>query len=166
MMNIIVRGNKLEFNGKTYKCAVGKAGFSYDKNEGDNCTPIGNFALRRVLYRADKLEHPVTQLPTDKIYKNNGWCDDVNDEKYNHIISLPYSAHHENLWRDDNLYDVVVPIGYNDNPVEKGKGSAIFLHVARPDYSGTEGCVALALPDLLEVLRGVDGNARIIISNE
>ncbi len=160
---IIVRGNKLEFNGKTYKCAVGKNGFAVDKIEGDNCSPIGEFSLRKVLYRADKIAKPKTGLAVEVISKNDGWCDAPDDVKYNLPVQLSYPARHENLWRDDDVYDVIIPLGYNDDPVISGKGSAIFMHVARENYQGTEGCIALKLVDLLEVLQGVDATTKIDI---
>ena len=83
---------------------------------------------------------------------NDGWCDDPDDPKYNQHVVLPYKASHETLMREDGLYDLVVVLGYNDKPVIAGRGSAIFLHVAQPDFAPTEGCVALALDDLRDVI--------------
>ncbi len=163
MSDITVTGNKLEFNGKTYDCAIGKKGFARNKLEGDNCTPLGNFPLREILYRADKIPKLRTKLPLQPINHDYGWCDAPTDPDYNRKVKLPYSASHEKLWRDDDIYDVIVIIGYNDSPITPGKGSAIFLHVARPGYEGTEGCVALKLPDLLEVLSNADTHTKIII---
>ena len=159
-MNIKVTGNKLEFNGKVYDCAVGKNGFSENKKEGDNCTPVGTYPVREVFYKA---ERPRTNLPAKQITEFDGWCDDVSSIDYNKHIKLPHSARHEKMLRDDNLYDYVVVIGYNDAPIEKGKGSAIFMHVAKPEYAGTEGCVALKKEDLLEVLEKLDTNSKIEI---
>ena len=159
---IKVTGNKLEFNGKTYKCAVGKNGFAKNKAEGDNCSPIGTFALREVFYRNQK---PATKLRTTKTEPNFGWCDDVASDDYNKFVLLPHPARHEKLWRDDNLYDVVVVLGYNDSPPVKGNGSAIFMHIARPNYEGTEGCIALTETDLLEILASVDETTKIQIND-
>jgi L,D-peptidoglycan transpeptidase YkuD (ErfK/YbiS/YcfS/YnhG family) len=147
-----VKGNKLFFNGKAYRCAIGKGGFSADKHEGDGATPLGRFALRECWYRADRLQKPKTGLKTRAISKQDGWCDDPESPAYNKHVTLPCSFSHEELWRQDSRYDLIVPLGYNDEPVLPGKGSAIFLHVAAPDYAATEGCVALAQGDLLEVL--------------
>lgn len=157
-MNIrVISENELEFGGVRYRCAVGKNGFTHEKIEGDNCTPTGVFPLRACWWRADKLDNaPRTVLPKREISAADGWCDEPTDPYYNTHVKLPFAASHEKLWREDDVYDVIVPLGYNDSPVEAGKGSAIFLHVARPDYAGTEGCVALALPDLLAVLAKVD----------
>ncbi len=162
-MDIIVTGNELEFGGKKYKCAIGKSGFSPDKKEGDNCTPIGVFPLRGVFYRADKTGKPATKLHVTETLPDDGWCDAADDENYNKKVKLPYPASHEKLWRDDGLYDLVVMIGYNDEPPEAGKGSAIFMHVARPEYQGTEGCVALEIGDLKELLAQITPETRIII---
>lgn len=164
-MNLhVISPTELVFDGKTYRCAIGKNGFSTDKSEGDNCTPLGLFALRECWWRQDKLLHaPKTALPTRVITPEDGWCDAPEHDCYNTHVKLPFAASHEKLWRDDDVYDVIVPLGYNDNPVIKGKGSAIFMHVARPHYAGTEGCVALALPDLLEILGKVTQNSHIQI---
>ena len=123
------------------------------KREGDGATPSGVFALRRVLYRADKIEKPKTALPVAAIESDDGWCDDPDDSFYNRQVKLPYKARAEQLCRSDDLYDLIVVLGYNDDPIVKGKGSAIFLHVASPDLAATEGCVALKFPDLVEILR-------------
>lgn len=136
-----------------WPCAVGRGAIGEKTGEGDGITPVGRWPLRRVLYRADRLAQPQTALPCAAIAPDDGWCDDPADPAYNRPVRLPYSASHEKLTRDDHLYDVVVVLGHNDDPVVPGAGSAIFLHVARDDYGPTEGCVALALTDLLEVLR-------------
>jgi L,D-peptidoglycan transpeptidase YkuD (ErfK/YbiS/YcfS/YnhG family) len=133
-------------------CALGRAGLNPDKREGDGATPVGRFPLRRVFYRADRLTLPQIALPTTVIEPSDGWCDDPNSPAYNTHVTLPHKAGHEHLWRLDHLYDVVVVLGYNDVPVRRGFGSAIFLHVAAPDYAATEGCVAVAVDDLIELL--------------
>jgi L,D-peptidoglycan transpeptidase YkuD (ErfK/YbiS/YcfS/YnhG family) len=113
-----------------------------------------------VLYRADRLSVPRCAVPVEPIAPNDGWCDDQGHRSYNRRVTLPFDASHERLWRDDAVYDVIGVLGWNDDPVERGRGSAIFLHLARPGYSPTEGCVALELRDLRAVLeaglRGVE----------
>lgn len=144
--------NRLLAGGQLYHCALGAAGVTRKKREGDKATPAGRFPLRRVFYRADRLAVPQTALPVRPIRREDGWCDDPNDPQYNQLVPLPFAARHEALWRDDHVYDIVVVLGYNDDPPEPGRGSAIFMHVARPGYAPTEGCVALALADLEAVL--------------
>ena len=162
-MNIGVSKEKLFFNDKGYKCAIGKNGVSSDKKEGDGAIPAGCFNLRQVLYRADKISEPETNLTTQIINKNDLWCDNPTHETYNTMVKLPHSGSYENLWRVDDVYDIVAPIGYNDDPPIAGKGSAIFIHVARESYSPTAGCIALAMPDLLEILRVADRETKICI---
>jgi L,D-peptidoglycan transpeptidase YkuD (ErfK/YbiS/YcfS/YnhG family) len=145
------------------RCALGKGGIRAPKREGDFATPAGAFVLRRVLYRADRSAAPTTRLPIAAIAENDGWCDDPADAAYNRPVTLPYRARAERLWRDDRLYDLVVVLGHNDAPPVAGAGSAIFLHVAAPDYTPTEGCVALAADDLRRVLAEADATSRVVI---
>lgn len=151
---IVFSAGVLSFGGLQFRCALGKGGVrpEAEKREGDGATPLGRYPLRRVFYRADRLAAPQTGLPRQALTPQDGWCDDPLDPAYNRLVTLPYAASHEKLWREDPVYDVIVVLGHNDDPPVPGLGSAIFLHVARPDYSGTEGCVALALPDLLALL--------------
>jgi L,D-peptidoglycan transpeptidase YkuD (ErfK/YbiS/YcfS/YnhG family) len=142
------------WNGHRVKAALGKGGLktAAEKREGDGAGPIGAWPLRRVLYRPDKGPPPRTALPVQAIGREDGWCDAPMDPAYNRPVTLPYPASAERLWRDDGLYDLVVVLGHNDDPVRPGAGSAIFLHLAKPDYSPTEGCVALARADLEALL--------------
>ena len=145
---------QFRFRGETFRAACGRAGISAQKQEGDGATPAGILPLRRILYRADRLGKPKSSLPLEPLAPQDGWCDDPASRAYNTAITLPNDAHHEELWRRDTVYDVIGVLGWNDDPVQRGRGSAIFLHVARPDYAPTEGCIALALLDLLQVLAG------------
>ncbi len=147
----------LTLGDKIFPCALGKQGIALAKHEGDMRTPQGSFPLRTVFYRYDKLSSPIyTQVPMMALLQEDGWCDDPDDRAYNQSVMLPYHASAESLWRDDDAYDVIVVLGHNDNPTEKGKGSAIFLHVAseasNDTFEGTEGCIALKKQDLLEIL--------------
>ncbi|HEY1722624.1 MAG TPA: L,D-transpeptidase family protein [Magnetospirillaceae bacterium] len=139
-------------HGKRFICALGKTGTRPDKREGDGATPEGAWPLRAVFYRADRILPPVTRLPLSPIMREDGWCDDSTHPDYNRRIKLPHPARHEILWREDSLYDLILVLGYNDAPVVAGKGSAIFMHVARPGWAPTEGCVALAPMDLRDIL--------------
>lgn len=132
-----------------------------DKREGDGASPIGLWPVRRVLYRPDKGSAPETGLPVIALRPGDGWSDDAGEPTYNTLVSLPCRGSHERLWRADGVYDLIVVLGYNDDPPVAGRGSAIFLHVARPDYVPTEGCVALAEADLRAVLKRLEGGSMI-----
>jgi L,D-peptidoglycan transpeptidase YkuD (ErfK/YbiS/YcfS/YnhG family) len=144
-----------ELGGRLTRCALGLAGVvaAAGKREGDGASPLGVWPIRRALYRPDRGPAPATALPLAAIGPTDGWCDAPDDRAYNRPVALPYPASAERLWRDDELYDLVAVLGHNDDPPVPGLGSAIFLHLARPDYSLTEGCVALSRPDMLELLR-------------
>lgn len=154
----------LTWNTHRVRCALGRGGVRTDKREGDGATPAGAFPLRRLRYRADRLEKPATALPVDVIREDDGWCDDPKDPAYNRPIRLPFAASHEKMWRDDALYDLVVVVGHNDDPPVPGLGSAIFLHVAKPDWGPTEGCVATTRDDLLRLLAACDPTTTIRIN--
>jgi L,D-peptidoglycan transpeptidase YkuD (ErfK/YbiS/YcfS/YnhG family) len=152
-MDLIVSGEGWAlWNGKRFRCALGPNGTKRDKREGDGATPVGRFPLRRLLYRADRLPPPATRLPTQAIDPADGWCDDPKSLSYNRSVRLPFAASHERLWREDGIYDLILIIGHNDDPVRPGDGSAVFVHIAHTDYRPTAGCVALARADLLEIL--------------
>ena len=146
---------QMAWDGHQVRCALGKAGViaAADKREGDNKSPLGPWPIRRVLYRPDVYPHgPSTGLPVQAIAPDDGWCDTPGDPAYNQPVKLPYPASAERLWRDDAVYDLVVVLGHNDDPPVAGLGSAIFLHLARDGYLGTEGCVALAREDVETLL--------------
>ena len=149
---VVGRDGVLVHAGQRFRAALGRGGIVAQKQEGDGGTPAGMLPLRRVLFRADRLGRPRTVVPVSLLAPEDGWCDEVGDAAYNRAVRLPYPARHEALWRGDAAYDVIGVLGWNDAPVERGRGSAIFLHVARDDYAPTEGCVALARGDLVAVL--------------
>ncbi len=130
------------------RAAVGRGGVRERKQEGDGATPAGLLPLRRVLYRADRGTRPRTAMPAMPLAPHDGWCDDPTHADYNLPVRLPHDGRHEALWRSDAVYDLIGVLGWNDSPVVRGAGSAIFLHVARPGFAPTEGCIALAMPDL------------------
>jgi len=138
---VIVQGPRLRLGSQSFRCALGKGGVSTNKQEGDGCTPVGTFPFREVFYRADRIAKPKCHLPLRQLTPQDGWCDDPNDANYNCFVTLPYPGRHEQLWRDDHLYDLLVVIGYNDRLVNVGAGSAIFMHVAKENYAPTSGCV-------------------------
>lgn len=148
----VTNDGRLACGGRSFRCALGRSGVRADKREGDGASPAGVFPLRRVLYRADRLAAPRTRLEVAAIDRNDGWCDDPANPMYNRPVRLPFPANHERMWRDDGLYDLVAILGHNDDPPVPGAGSAIFIHVASPDYGPTAGCIALRMKDLLAVL--------------
>jgi L,D-peptidoglycan transpeptidase YkuD (ErfK/YbiS/YcfS/YnhG family) len=152
MRAIVHPDGRLVLRNDVFRAALGRGGVRTHKEESDGATPAGLLPLRRVLYRADRLAPPVCAVPVEPIAPNDGWCDDPAHPDYNRFIRLPHEARHETMWRGDAVYDIIGVLGWNDAPVQRGRGSAIFLHVARPDYAPTEGCVALALPDLRRIL--------------
>ena len=148
--------NILRWRGRQFACAIGWGGVRSNKREGDGATPAGCFPLRRILYRPDRITPPRTALPIAPLSPDDGWCDDPSHLLYNRPLRLPHEARHEELWRADRVYDLIVILGHNDAPVVPGQGSAVFLHVAQPDYAATAGCLAVAAGDLLTILAGAD----------
>lgn len=126
-----------------FPCALGRSGIGVRKREGDGFTPRAGLPLRRVFWRAARGPRPRTLLPVRAIRPRDAWCDDLNDRRYNRLIDRPPGEAEERLTREDHLYDVIVELGWNDAPVIRGRGSAIFWHLARPGFSPTAGCVAV-----------------------
>ncbi|MDG3579583.1 L,D-transpeptidase family protein [Rhizobium sp. YJ-22] len=156
-MDLVVKrvgdGWQARYGDKAWKAAVGRGGIRAEKVEGDGVSPIGCWPIRKVFYRADKLDAaPVSVFETVAIDAQDGWCDAPDHRDYNRQVRLPFDASHEEMWRADGLYDIVVVLGQNDDPVVPGAGSAIFLHVASENYGPTAGCAALTLEDLREFL--------------
>jgi len=141
------------------RCAVGPVGILSNKHEGDGATPAGRFLLRRVLYRADRVSRPQTELPVMTIQPHDGWCDDVKNPAYNRPIRVHPKTHISNapnaeyLWRSDHLYDICVILDHNDNPAIPGKGSAVFFHLAHDDYRPTQGCVGIKESHMRAILK-------------
>jgi L,D-peptidoglycan transpeptidase YkuD (ErfK/YbiS/YcfS/YnhG family) len=144
-----------------WRCTVGEGGIREDKVEGDAATPAGEYPLRRIYFRNDRLVLPKVRLPARPIAEHDGWCDDPQSPTYNRLVHVPNDWSAEKMWREDGLYDLVVVVGYNDDPPEGEWGSAIFLHVAREDYAPTRGCVAFSQPDLLELVPLIGPETRL-----
>ena len=144
-----------DLGGTQVRCALGKGGVkpAADKREGDGASPAGDWPIRRLLYRPDKVAAPASALPSAALSPDDGWCDAPQDPNYNRPVRLPYPGSAERMWRDDDLYDFVVVLGHNDDPPVAEAGSCIFLHLAKPGYAPTEGCVALSRADMETFLR-------------
>ena len=158
---ITVRNKVLSFEEISYDCVIGKNGVTTNKIEGDKCTPAGTYSIDKVYFRKDRITMPILKFDTTPIRKNFGWCDDVNSSKYNQLIEFPFSKSAENLFREDNIYDIICSTTYNTNPAIRNRGSAIFLHVAKNDFSSTLGCIALKKTDLIELLMKIDAKTKI-----
>lgn len=151
-ISLAYRGGLLTWPGGDTCAVCGKGGVRAGKREGDGASPAGTFPLLAAYYRPDRVATPRSGLPLTALQPHDGWVDDPADPNYNRLIQLPYPARHEELWRADGLYDLLVVIGYNTGPVIPGAGSAIFLHVARPDLAPTEGCIAIGRDQLAALL--------------
>ena len=162
-MIIVKESGYLTFKNLKFQCALGRAGIGKKKEEGDYITPRGTFKLVKVFYRADKIKNFKTSLEKIKIKKNMGWCDDPKSKFYNKLIRLPSNFGYEKLYRSDRLYDLVVILDYNLNPIIKNKGSAIFIHVAKKSFKKTSGCIALKKENLINLLSIIKKKTKIKI---
>ena len=145
------------------RAALGRGGIKALKREGDGATPLGRFPVRQVLYRADRMARPRTAFPLRAIRADDGWCQDPTDRSYKRLVKLSPRSGADRLTRDDNLYDLILILGHNDRPRVKGRGSAIFVHLARPGYAPTAGCIALSRHDLSMLLAQLRRGSAIMV---
>ena len=162
-MHIIVKNKILSYKDYKVKCTIGKRGIKSRKKEGDLTTPRGIFKIKELYYRKDRIKGLRTKVKKIIIKKNMGWCDDSSSSKYNKIIKLPFNFSHEKLYRKDNIYDLMLVINFNMRPIKKNKGSAIFIHVAKKDFSPTKGCIAIKKNELKKLLKIINKNTKINI---
>jgi len=162
-MNIIVKKKILVYRGYKFKCWIGKGGVNLSKKEGDLSTPRGTFKLGTLYYRKDKVKIGNCELKKKIIKKNMGWCDDVNSRMYNREIIFPFNYSAEKLYRSDIIYDIFINIKYNNFPIIKDKGSAIFLHIVNKNLKSTKGCVALEKKNLLKLISLINKKTKILI---
>ena len=144
-------------------CAIGRSGVRRLKREGDGATPAGRHRLLSLAVRRDRLPGPRTANPARALARSDGWCDDPRDGRYNRPIRLPASVGHEEMWRDDHLYDVVGILDWNVRPRIRGRGSAIFMHLCRQGFRPTEGCIALRRGDFLRLLAVAGRSPEILV---
>ena len=163
-MIIIKKSGYLQYKNLKFRCALGKAGVKKKEKEGDNITPKGTFKITKMYYRPDKIKNIISLVKKIKIKNNMGWCDDPSSNLYNRQIKLPNKFRHEKLYRKDNLYDLILVLNYNINPIIKYKGSAIFIHVAKNSYKKTKGCIALKKKHLIELVSKIKKNTKIKIN--
>jgi len=162
-MIVIKKSGHLKYKKFKFRCSLGKNGIKKKIKEGDNITPRGIFRVKKLYYRADRIKKIITSVKKIKIKKNVGWCDDFKSANYNKEIKLPSRFSHEKLYRKDYLYDLVVVINYNMNPIIKKKGSAIFIHIEKNNYKPTQGCIGLKQKHLLTILKNIKKNEKIKI---
>lgn len=161
MQAVLHPNGNVTWDRQVFRAAIGRGGVRLHKQEADEATPQGVLPLRRVLYRADRIARPEAAIPIEPLAPDDGWCDDPYHADYNRMVRLPHDGRHEVLCRQDAVYDLIAVLGWNDAPVIRGHGSAIFLHVARSDYAPTEGCIAMAISDLRRLL--ADGVTEILV---
>ena len=163
-MNIKISKKRfLIFGNYKLKCSIGKSGIKSNKKEGDLATPKGTFDLGSLYYRKDRIKKIKCNFKKKIIKKNMGWCDDIKSEKYNQEVFFPFKYSAEKLYRRDKIYDLFINIKYNFNPTIKGKGSAIFLHIADSKYKPTKGCIAISKNDFLKILPKINNKTKISI---
>jgi L,D-peptidoglycan transpeptidase YkuD (ErfK/YbiS/YcfS/YnhG family) len=143
--------------------ALGRAGIVANKREGDGGTPRGVFRPVRVWWRADRGARPRTRLPVSRITQQDAWCEDRTDRRYNRPIRVAPGLAGDRLWRDDALYDLILEIDHNTRPRTAGRGSAVFLHVARRGFASTAGCIAFRANELRRLLERLSPKTRIIV---
>ena len=165
-MTIIIKNKEtLLIKDFKFKCSVGKLGFTKNKREGDNKTPIGVFNLGEIYYRKDRIKKLTSKLKIISIQKNMGWCDDPNSKFYNRLIKIKKNLKisYEKLFRKDNKYDLILLIKYNYKKTLKNKGSAIFLHLTK-NYLPTQGCIAIQKKDFIILNKLINKNTKIKIT--
>ena len=162
-MNIIIEKKRLIYKGYKLKCSIGKSGLTYRKKEGDLKTPKGIFKLGLLYFRKDRVKYIKSKIKKRIIQKNYGWCDDQNNKKYNQQIKFPFKGGAEKLYRKDKIYDLLINIKYNQSPVTRGKGSAIFLHLCSNNYRSTKGCIAITRTDFNKIIPLIDKKTKILI---
>ena len=165
-MHIEVNNKFLSYDKYKVKCALGKRGIGTKKKEGDKITPKGRYIIKFLLYRKDRIKKIKTKLKKVIIKKNMGWCDDPSSKKYNKLIHIPAKTSHEKLYKYDNSYDIILVLNYNMHPVKNGKGSAIFIHVAKRNYEKTLGCIAINKITLLKIISKIKKNTIVEILDQ
>ena len=162
-MHILINKNYLTYNKLKVKCAIGKKGIGNKRKEGDLITPKGQYRIKYILYRKDRVKIS-SKLKKKIIKKNMGWCDDTKSKHYNKLVKLPFTYSHEELYKKENIYDIVLVLNYNMSPIKKNKGSAIFIHVAKKNFKKTKGCVAIKKTNLMKLIKEINPNTKVKIS--
>ena len=162
-MIIINKSGYLKYKNLKFRCALGKAGIGKKSTEGDQITPKGAYKIIKIYYRKDRIKKITSKFKLVEIKKNMGWCDDPKSKKYNQLIKLPSKYSHENLYRENSIYDLILVLNYNMNPIIKNKGSAIFIHIANKKFKNTEGCIAIEKKNLVRLVKIINKKTLVII---
>ena len=163
-MHIYINNKFISYNNYKAKCAIGKRGISIKKKEGDLVTPKGTFKIKEIFYRKNRVQSLITRLKKTVIKKNMGWCDDPKSTKYNKLIYFPFKYSAEKLYRKENIYDIILVLNFNMNPVKKNKGSAIFIHIAKKGFQPTQGCIALNKSEMIKLVKSIKKNTVVKIT--
>ena len=166
MTHIIINKKYLTYRKYKVKCAIGKRGIGKKRKEGDLITPKGKYKIKYILYRKDRIKKIRSKIKKIQINKLMGWCDDPRSNKYNQLIKLPTNYNHEKLFIKENIYDIIIVLNYNMNPIIKNAGSAIFIHVAKKNFQKTKGCIAINKIGLLKILTTLKKNTIVKILNQ
>ena len=162
-MIIINKFGFLKYKDLKFKYALGKAGIGNKRLEGDQITPKGTYKIVKIYFRKDRLKKIFSKFKLIEIKKNMGWCDDPKSKKYNQLIKLPSKYSHEKLHRKNNIYDLILVLNYNMNPIIKNKGSAIFIHITNKKFRNTEGCIAIEKRNLVRLVKIINKKTQVII---
>ena len=162
-MHIFINKKYLTYKNYKAKCAIGKRGIGLKRKEGDLITPKGNYKIKYIMFRKDRIRNIKSKVKKIEIKKNMGWCDDPQSKEYNKIVKLPSVYSHEKLYKKENIYDLILVLNYNMNPVKKNRGSAIFIHIAKNNYSNTAGCIAIKKNHFLKILKDIKSDTSVKI---
>ena len=162
-MHIKIKNKNFYYGHYKIKCSIGKRGITKYKKEGDKSTPRGQFKITGLFYRKDRvnIKSSIKKIP---IKRNMGWCDDSKSKMYNKLIKFPFNFGAEKLFIKNNSYDIILIINYNTNPILKNKGSAIFLHIAKKNYSPTNGCIAISKRNMKKLIRTINKKTLMTIT--
>jgi L,D-peptidoglycan transpeptidase YkuD (ErfK/YbiS/YcfS/YnhG family) len=163
-MHIFIKNKILFISYYKVKCAVGKRGIGTKKKEGDYLTPRGVYKIKSIFYRKDRIFNLKSKIKKYAIKKHMGWCDDPRSKNYNKLIKFPFKLSAEKLYRSDNIYDIILILNFNTDPVKKNKGSAIFIHIAKKDYKSTAGCIAVSKRNLIKIVKIINKKTNIYIT--
>jgi L,D-peptidoglycan transpeptidase YkuD (ErfK/YbiS/YcfS/YnhG family) len=154
----------LNAGGMVFPCALGHGGISSRKREGDGATPLARMRILSGYFRRDRFAPGNSRLAMTPIDASLGWCEVPDDRNYNRPVKLPYAASHEHMLREDRLYDVCIVLDWNIAPRRRGRGSAIFFHLARPGFTPTQGCVAVAAKVMARLLPALSNRTVLTVT--